>query len=79
MTGKRLKLIHATIVLHNMLIEWSSAEMSSAAWDASVITELTAIDDAERIPERIVLDTAIPIGGMNDLHQDQLVHYSVET
>jgi hypothetical protein len=36
--------------------------------------QLTAIDDAERIPERIVLDTAIPIGGMNDLRQDQLMY-----
>ena len=62
-----------------MLNEWSSAEMSNAAWDASVITELTAIDDAKRIPERIVLDTAILIGGMNDLRRDQFMCYCVET
>ena len=74
-----LKMIDATIVLHNMLIDFDSAEPRNAAWDASVVTELTAIDDADRIPERLVLDNPIPIGGTNDLRRDQLMRYCAET
>ena len=61
-------MIDATIVLHNTLIDFDSDEPRNAAWDASVVTELTAMDDTDRIPERLVLDTPIPIGGTNDLH-----------
>ena len=35
--------------------------------------------DADRIPERLVLDNPIPIGGTNDLHRDQLMRYCAET
>ena len=62
-----LKMIDAIIVLHNMLIDFDSTEPRNAAWDSSVVTELMAIDDADRIPERLALDNPIPIGGTNDL------------
>ena len=63
-----LKMIDATIVLHNMLIDFHWVETRNAAWDASVVTELMALDDADRILETIVLDTPIPIGGTNHLY-----------
>jgi len=74
-----LKTIDATIVLHNMLLEGNDVDSANAAWDASVVTELTALDDADRIPERIALDDVLPHGGANELRRDQLMRYCVES
>lgn len=45
-----LHYINATVVLHNMLIVWYQAEHRNAAWDESVVTNLTSIDDANQVP-----------------------------
>jgi hypothetical protein len=77
-----LRYIDATIVLHNMLIDWNEAENKNVAWDESVVTDLTSIDDANRAPvlaEREVLDLPIPQGGQNDLRREQLMRYICET
>ena len=77
-----LRYIDATIVLHNMLIDWNEAENKNVAWDESVVTDLTSIDDANRAPvlaEREVLDLPIPQGGQNDLRREQLMRYIRET
>jgi hypothetical protein len=41
-----LRYIDSTIVVQNMLIELDDAANKNAAWYASVVTELTPIDDA---------------------------------
>jgi hypothetical protein len=49
----------ATIVICNMLIDWNEAEDRNAAWDESVVTDLTLLDDTSSAPmvaEREVLD-----------------------
>jgi hypothetical protein len=77
-----LRYIDATIVLHNMLIDWNQAENKNAAWDESVVTDLTSIDDASRGPlltERLELDQAIAAGGASDLRRQQLLRYICET
>ncbi len=45
-----LHYIDSTIVLHNMLIDWKQAENKNAAWDESVVTDLTSIDNATQAP-----------------------------
>ena len=62
-----------------MLLEGDDVESTNAAWDASVVTELTALDDADRIPERITRDDALPHGGANELRWDQLMRYCIES
>jgi len=71
----------ATIVLHNMLINWKEAADKNLAWDESVVTDLTSIDDTNRAPtleEREVLNQAIPNRGPNDLCHQQLMQYICE-
>jgi hypothetical protein len=74
--------IDATIVLHNMLMDWNEAEDKNVAWDESVVTALTFIDDVNGAPtleEQEVLNQAIPNGGPNDLRHQQLMQYIRET
>ena len=59
-----LRYIDATIVLHNMLIDWNEAEPRNVTWDESVVTDLTSIDAADRAPvlgEREVLDLPVVV------------------
>ena len=60
---KVLQYINATIVLHNLLIEMGGDVDENAAWDVDDEC-LTAIDNADRIPERSVLDMALPGGSL---------------
>lgn len=43
-----LHYIDATIVWHDLLIIWKDAESSNAAWDESMVTNLTSINDTNR-------------------------------
>jgi hypothetical protein len=77
-----LRYVDATIVLHNMLIDWNEAEHRNMAWDESVVTDLTSIDDVDRAPvlaEREVLDLPVTNGVHNDLCSKQLMRYICET
>lgn len=74
-----LKTIDATIVLHNMLLDRDDVELTNVAWDEPIVSDLTALDDAERIPERIAFDDAIPHGGTNKLRRDKSLQYCVES
>ena len=77
-----LHYINSTIVVHNMLIDWREADNRNTAWDESVFTDLTLIDNASHVPEiaeREVLDLPIPPHGQNDLRGIQLMQYICET
>eukprot|EP00804_Cyclotella_cryptica_P029958 CCRYP_013419-RB/>CCRYP_013419-RB protein AED:0.20 eAED:0.10 QI:0/0/0/1/0/0/2/0/363 len=77
-----LRYIDSTIVFHNMLLDWREAEDRNTAWDESVVTDLTSIDDANRAPpiaEREVLDQPIPLHALNDMRRTQLMQYICET
>ena len=77
-----LRYIDSTIVVHNMLLDWREAEERNVAWDESVVTDLTSIDNANRAPpiaEREVLDQPIPLNAQNDMRRTQLMHYICET
>ena len=73
-----LKYIDATIVLHNMLIEMGCDDDENIAWDVDD-ESLTAIDDENRIPERSVLDMALPGGALPGARREQVFAYVCET
>jgi len=75
---KILEYIDATIVLHNMLIDMGFDDDENVAWDVDD-ESLTAIDDENRIPERFVLDMALPGGALPGARRDQLFAFVCET
>lgn len=75
---KILEYIDATIVLHNMLIDMGFDDDENVAWDVDD-ESLTAIDDENRIPERSVLDMALPGGALPGARRDQLFAFICET
>ena len=75
---KVLQYIDERIVLHNMLIEMGCDDDENVVWDVDDEC-LTAIDDANRIPERSVLDMALPGGSLPGARRDQLFAHVCET
>jgi hypothetical protein len=75
---KVLEYIDATIVLHNMVIEMGCDDDENIAGDVDD-ESLTAIDDENRIPERSVLDMALPGGALPGARREQLFAYVCET
>eukprot|EP00804_Cyclotella_cryptica_P013933 CCRYP_002435-RA/>CCRYP_002435-RA protein AED:0.10 eAED:0.10 QI:0/0/0/1/0/0/2/0/314 len=71
---KVVEYIDATIVLHNMLTAMGCDDDKNIAWDV-YDKSLTAIDDENRIPERSVLDMALPGGALPGARQEQLFAY----
>ncbi|KAL7520303.1 hypothetical protein ACHAWX_005032 [Stephanocyclus meneghinianus] len=66
-----LKYIDATIVLHNMLIDFGGEDENDAPWDVDN-KELSDLDDATRIPERNFLDFPVPVGSLPGTRGEQL-------
>lgn len=65
-----------------MLIDWNEVDDKHAAWDKSVITNITSIDDADWAlvaAERELLDQPIPHGRTNELWGWQLMKFISET
>jgi hypothetical protein len=69
-----IRYIDATVVLHNMLIEFGDDNDEDAPWNVEEET-LTDIDDADRIPERSVLDMPLPRGSPPGTRREQLKNY----
>ncbi len=74
---KILCYIDATIVLHNMLIEFGDGDDPSAPWD--IEEELSDIGDITHVPERDVLDLLLPQGSIPGQRHEQLKNYIRET
>lgn len=68
-----LRYIDATVVLHNMIIEFGEDLDEDNPWNVN--ENLSDIDDATRIPERDVLDAPLPVGALPGTRRDQLKDY----
>ena len=66
-----LKYIDATIVLHNMLIDFGGEDQNNVPWDVDD-KELSDLDDATHIPERNFLDFPVPVGSLPGTRREQL-------
>mgnify|MGYP006169553629 CR=1 FL=1 len=66
-----LKYIDATVVLHNMLIDFGGEDEIDAPWDVDD-EDLSDLDDATRIPERNILDFPVPVGSLPGTRREQL-------
>ena len=72
---KLLKYIDATVVLHNMLIEFGEDNDESNPW-TTVDDDISEID--EQLPERTILDSAVPEGSEHGARREQLKRYLTE-
>eukprot|EP00956_Cyclotella_meneghiniana_P036676 scaffold128921_cov50-Cyclotella_meneghiniana.AAC.1 len=70
-----LKYIDATVVLHNMLIEFGEDEDVENPWS---IDDDDMSDIDQQVPERSVLDSAVPIGSDPGARREQLKQYLTE-
>ena len=70
---KILRYIDATVVLHNMIIEYGEELKASDPWN--VHETLSDIDDAARAPERDVLDLPLPTGALPGTRREQLKNF----
>ena len=68
-----LRYVDATIVLHNMIIEFGEELSENDPWN--VYETLSDIDDAGRVPERDVLDLPLPAGALPATRREQLKNY----
>ena len=71
-----LRYIEASVVLHNMLIEFGDGDETNGIvpWDIEEET-LSDIGDVTRIPERDVLDLPLPMGSQSGQRREQLANY----
>lgn len=67
-----LRNIDATVVLHNMLIEFGDDDDEDCPWrvDGDALSDID--DPVNRIPERAVLDAPIPVGSVPGTRREQL-------
>jgi hypothetical protein len=65
-----LKYIDATIVLHNMLIEFGDDDNLPWRVDEDTLSDID--DPVNRIPEREVLDAPVPVGSDPGTRREQL-------
>ena len=72
-----LMYIDATVVLHNMLIEFGDDSDDGVAWDVED-EELTRLDDAERVPTESGLSSSIPEWASKGTRREQLKNYICE-
>jgi hypothetical protein len=73
-----IRYIDATVVLHNMLIEFGDGDDPDAPWSLED-EELSDIGDETRVPERDLLDLPTPQGAAPGTRRDQLKNYIRET
>jgi hypothetical protein len=69
-----IRYIDATIVLHNMLIDFGDDVDSENPWSCEE-DDLSDIDDASRLPERNMLDLPIPAGSLPGTRRERLKDY----
>ena len=71
-----LETLEATVIVHNMLIEFGEEERE----DWIDLDDFSDIDDAERAPyeEGDALNSGIPFGSPKDLRRTRLMHYFEE-
>jgi hypothetical protein len=74
---KILRLIKATIVLHNILIEFGDDSVEENEIDFDDFSDL---DDWERVPyeDGDILNSRVPLGGKKDERRQQLLEYFEE-
>ena len=70
---KILRYVDATVVLHNMIIEFGEELKASDPWN--IHETLSDIDDAARAPERDVLDLPLPTGALPGTRREQLKNF----
>ena len=70
--------IDATVVLHNMLIEFEGGDMNDELWNIEEET-LSDIGDVTRVPERDCLDLPLPPGSLPGTRREQLKQYINKT
>ena len=70
--------IDATVVLHNMLIEFEGGDMNDELWNIEEET-LSDIGDVTHMPERDCLDLPLPPGSLPGTRHDQVKQYINKT
>eukprot|EP00804_Cyclotella_cryptica_P005843 CCRYP_000136-RC/>CCRYP_000136-RC protein AED:0.24 eAED:0.23 QI:0/-1/0/1/-1/1/1/0/245 len=66
-----LKYTDATVVLHNILIDFGGEDEVDGPWDIDDEV-LSDLDDATRIPERNILEFPVPVGSLPGTRREQL-------
>ena len=74
-----IKAIDATIVVHNMLIDFSGADETDSLFDLEKATVLTNMNDPRRSPNWLALNDALPEWAPSTTRRDQLTRYVSET